>query len=735
MVVCVAGGGEANPQWRLTQHEPGGDDCRMAGSTRARRNRNGGRKHTADGPPRPIPALIAPGEALLRKTIEELLDRIVTEDAQVTRREDQLEQLCNVLLLKLESDRRARASAGEPPEFRSFGAPDETARELRRMFVSFAASHPEVFRDASDKQLRFADDTLARCVASLAPMRLADMGVSTMSVAFQVFRTAALKQGEGQYFTPRPVIEAGVRLLDIGWNDVVIDPACGTGGFLVEVLMQMHGRHPERADELGRWAQEHVFGIDKDAIGVKLTRALLQMAGEGAGSCVRGDAVRTHLWRERYPELCGGSYDDGRFSVVLTNPPFGVNLKVSAQDARRAGLDLAKGSGSEYEALEIGLMFLQRAHQLLRVGGRLGIILPETYFFSDGYRFVLEWLRKRFAPKLVVNVPMEAFQGFCRAKTNFYVFEKLAEGAVAPGVVVMMNPGTCGIDKDGGPRFRVDAATGERSGESDNELGEQVSRVLRGGQVPGLARVDSDRVFAQRVLVPRYYDNRWTAPFERLCRERGWRSASMGELEQQGTIQVRAGHGSPGNDMRSGHIPYVKVSDLRSLRVNVNPTNLVSEAVARSFWRGPSSGLLPWDLITPVRASSNIGEFAILLPGEEQVVLTREVAVLRVGGGQQEGWSPFYLFWALCLRAVRLQWQRVTLMQTNREDAGKRYREIRVPVPRSRAQAEEACEAFRVYFTSMAEARGRFREQLGGSGLQYIASALPSGSGGTGRET
>jgi type I restriction enzyme M protein len=100
-------------------------------------------------------------------------------------------------------------------------------------------------------------------------------------------------------------------------------------------------------------------------------------------------------------------------------------VQVPAAEARAAGLDIAKAGTAEYQDLEIGLLFLQRAHQLLRVGGRLGIILPETYFFSEGYKFVTEWIRPRLRPRVVLNVPMEAFQGFCRAKTNFYVFDKI----------------------------------------------------------------------------------------------------------------------------------------------------------------------------------------------------------------------------------------------------------------------------------------------------------------------
>jgi len=158
--------------------------------------------------------------------------------------------------------------------------------------------------------------------------------------------------------------------------------------------------------------------------------------------------------------------------------------------------------------------------------------------------------------------------------------------------------------------------------------------------------------------------------------------------------------------------------------VNTNPTNLVTEAVARQYWRGPSSGLQAWDVVTPNRASSNIGEFALLLPGEEQVVLTKEVFLLRVTGGETSGWSPFYLLWALSLKAVRMQWQRIALMQTNREDCGKRYREILIPMPGDKASADARCAAFRDYFTTLASGRAKFVAALTTSGIEYIASAL-----------
>ena len=296
--------------------------------------------------------------------------------------------------------------------------------------------------------------------------------------------------------------------------------------------------------------------------------------------------------------------------------------------------------------------------------------------------------------------------------------------------VVFLNPKTCGIYKDGGPRFKTDPATGRRTEQIDNELIEDVDAYVAGTTPAGGVCISLGRVFARGVLVPTYYDDRYNQPFRALIKRLKVGSVTLGKLIDEGAIHVRGGHGSPGNDRRSGHIPYVKVSDIRGVRVNTNPTNLVTENVARRFWRGNTSGLEPWDLITPNRASSNIGEFAMLLPGEEQIVLTKEVFVLRVM--KPELFDAFYLLWAFSLKAVRDQWRRVALMQTNREDCGARYREVMLPRPSSLEWACKVSAPFRDYFQTIAVAKAVFLKVVSDDGFEYVAnvrsidSAVPS---------
>ncbi|MEU2348793.1 hypothetical protein [Modestobacter sp. NPDC049651] len=258
----------------------------------------------------------------------------------------------------------------------------------------------------------------------------------------------------------------------------------------------------------------------------------------------------------------------------------------------------------------------------------------------------------------------------------------------------------------------MDEETGEEVEAINDRLLEDMEALQKGELTDTLRFVDAREV-SMRTAVPTYYDRRYHDVFtETLTEERfaGFTSATIGDLIKDGRLEVRNGHGSPSQSVRVGTVPYIKVSDLRAGLVNINPTNRVPAAIAQGFWRGTSSGLRPWDLICPERTSKNIGDFCLLLPGQEDVVVTKEVIVLRPG--PKADFDAFYLLWAMTLTIVRDQWRRVIFMQTNREDVGGRYLEIEIPIAPTAERANEVSAAFRAYYTSLAEAREGLRDFL-----------------------
>lgn len=379
-----------------------------------------------------------PSTSDLKKVFRRLLNVVVARDTKSTRRDDQLNNLSNVILAKLEGDKAAKFSPNDPVIFQVLDTEEKTAKVIKELFHGMRRSHRDLFFTDKDNDIELDDHTLHTCAFELSKYKLRDTPISVISEAFQIFRTSSLKSEEGQYYTPYPVIRSAIKMMEIKPTDTVLDPACGTGGFVLESFRQLIEQHPamSKSDAIG-WANRNLYGVDKDRINVKLTKAIMLTIGDGSTHTYLGDSIRKHLWSTSYPELQSALAPE-TFSCIITNPPFGKNLKVSKSDAKAAGLTISRKPKKEkdgsiifsktvHEEIEIGIVFLERCYELLAAKGRLGIILPETYMFSPSYYWLRYWLRDRLKLKGMLNIPMEAFQGFCRAKTNFYIFEKIGK--------------------------------------------------------------------------------------------------------------------------------------------------------------------------------------------------------------------------------------------------------------------------------------------------------------------
>lgn len=294
------------------------------------------------------------------------------------------------------------------------------------------------------------------------------------------------------------------------------------------------------------------------------------------------------------------------------------------------------------------------------------------------------------------------------------------------GEVVVSTALTCGINKDGHELYLIDPKTGKRTGKLDDQLAADV-KAIKGGRSSGsVVRVKLADLAKNKIAVPVYYDGRYhKAISARVTKELpGFKTMTIREMVKKKLIETSIGHGSPSADVRSGTYPYIKVSDLRAGHVNINPTNMVPSVTARKFWKGNESGLQAFDLISPSRASKNIGDFCVLMPGQEQIVLTKEVIVLRPGVKAQ--FDSFYLLWALSLTFVRDQWNRVIFFQTNREDVGSRFLEIELPVPPDRQKADGVSEYFREYFETIASARSKLAKALEADGNHHFFVSAPT---------
>lgn len=658
-----------------------------------------------------------------------LRDRIAAQDSHVNRDEFILNDLANLLVCKIADEQLGEVDPQRHLAFQSAGSTAATAYAIREFFQDVKRRFPSVFTDEADR-LHVDDASLEAVVKALEHYRLLGFDRHAVGTAFQILRGRALKGEEGAYFTPPPLVDSVVQILGPDHTSRLIDPACGTGGFLAasldyvfETIDARSGVSAEAKSGAKReWAKEQLHAVDKDAVSTKLCKAYLTLLGDGRAHVFRANMIDRADWPARSDDL-SRVVASNQFDMVMTNPPFGQNLTVDPVAGRRERLVTCRRwreNGGQWESTDevveqqLGITFFERGLDLLKPGGRMAIVLPETFLFSKSFQWFIDWLCRTVTVTHVIDVPMVAFEEFCRAKTCLLFVRK--EPPTEGHQVVMSYPRSIGQDKRGKPVFQLNSE-GVREGQLDNEMAD-ATREIVGREYRGQARkashsggtrlcfqVSQRMLRARGIMVPRFW---WRKDADQALRQ--WSEhlpsnvITLGELADQGAIQTFEGHGSPpGNARATGDVPYVKVTDLKNWRINENPTNFVHRGVADRL-RKNRVMLQFGDLLTPSRASSNIGQFSLLLPWQTNVLLTKEILIFRVTENAF-GLTPFLLLALMSLRVVQDQYKTLVLMQTNREHLGDHWREVRVPIPISIEDRQRLGGSVQAYFDGIVTAR------------------------------
>lgn len=209
------------------------------------------------------------------------------------------------------------------------------------------------------------------------------------------------KSGAGQYFTPRALIKAIVDVVDPKIEEVVWDPACGTGGFLLAAYDHMKGQSLSEGKQFFL-RNKALHGQDNTALVVTLASMNLYLHGIGT---------------DRSPIACADSLmmlPDTLADVVLTNPPFGARAAGSVEIDR---VDFVKTTKNNQ------LNFLQHIMSLLRRGGRAGVVLPDNVLFEQEGTVIREKLLKDFNLHTILRLPTGIFYAN-GVQTNVLFFKK-----------------------------------------------------------------------------------------------------------------------------------------------------------------------------------------------------------------------------------------------------------------------------------------------------------------------
>ncbi len=225
-------------------------------------------------------------------------------------------------------------------------------------------------------------------------------------LAYERFFPEVFKAERGQYFTPRPIVELMADLVGVRPGERVLDPTCGSGTFMVVA----HSRGAE------------VDGVEIDPELVALCRLNLALHGANPRCVRQGDLFRTPV--------------DDSWDVILANPPFSVDIH-NPDTLRRYSLSQGRSRmGSD-------TLFLEAAHDRLRPGGRMAVVLPRSILANPSYGELRGWVAARFVRRAVVSLPEGVFRPFGGTTTRavVVVLQKLP-ARVQPWVAaVVENPG------------------------------------------------------------------------------------------------------------------------------------------------------------------------------------------------------------------------------------------------------------------------------------------------------
>jgi type I restriction enzyme M protein len=342
--------------------------------------------------------------------------------------------------------------------------------------VLFRETREEYRKDqifARGERINLKPSTGREIVRLLESYNLSDTSEDIKGIAFERFLGRTFRGEIGQFFTPRSIVEFMIRFVEPREGDVICDPASGSGGFLIrffEIVREQilsaadreyreyrdslekqgvtEGRRAELArrkyeelqqeldpyregSRLWRLANRCIYGTDANDRMARTSKMNMIMHGDGHGGVHHHNGF-----------LNVNGIFDGRFDVVLTNPPFGANIESSdviqdgdlqvereaaaryeaeygelyrgAQAALRAAkgkplaglFTLPKAGGSKTKT---EILFIERCLSLLKPGGRLGIVLPEGIFNNPSLQYVREFCEDRAFIRAVVSLPQETF--------------------------------------------------------------------------------------------------------------------------------------------------------------------------------------------------------------------------------------------------------------------------------------------------------------------------------------
>lgn len=321
---------------------------------------------------------------------------------------------------------------------------DEGRKEIRKriepLFEKVKKQYPEIFK--GNEEITLSDRALSFMVSELAKYDFSRTEMDAKGAAYQEVVGDNLRGDRGQYFTPRGAIKLIVEMMAPQPHEKVLDPSCGTGGFLEQTLSFINRQlHAEEKVKLGaetteefasiqqqikEFAKNNLFGCDFDPFLCRASQMNAVMASNAMANIFHmnsleyphGHLTGVEAAKSKIP-VGDSSGKDGSVDVILTNPPFGSDIPVTDKQILEQ-YDLAyvwertedggfRKTDRRKDAVSPEILFIERCVQWLKQGGRMGIVLPDGILGNPGDEYIRWWLMQECWVLGSVDLPVESF--------------------------------------------------------------------------------------------------------------------------------------------------------------------------------------------------------------------------------------------------------------------------------------------------------------------------------------
>jgi type I restriction enzyme M protein len=353
------------------------------------------------------------------------------------------EEIFKLIYAKLYDEKQAREYRPDNEiTFKQYQDPQKTYDVINELFKKAISEWPDIF-ELSEK-IKLPAGRLHHCVPFFQDIRLFELDQGELEIidsAFEYLITEVAKGTKGQYFTPRHVIKMCVKMLDPKENESVVDPACGSGGFLLHTMYYIWEKYLKTSAAQKDYAVKRLYGIDFDDNMRRISQALMLIAGDGKHHIFKRNSLDAIDWQGREAEEARvelkkflthfenladekenlQTYRKFDFDILLTNPPFaGENPEKSLLRQ----YELAKNDGKLRNNVERHILFIERSLDMIRSGGRMAIVLPQGVLNNTNMRYIREFLFAKARILAVVGLHGNTFKPHTGTKTSVLFLQK-----------------------------------------------------------------------------------------------------------------------------------------------------------------------------------------------------------------------------------------------------------------------------------------------------------------------